>query len=280
MRRNTKRDRTIAVVLLLLATLLLVASLFASWWTIEGVGEGVTDSMSFGFPATNGGNGVSYACSGGEICPSADSYSNLGFNSTGNLYSMIQYLTIGATFLGLLGALLAFGTRFRPSWTAPAILLILVALILALVAPVVLTISQPGAIQNDGGARFAGTNGTNPSNSFWGSSSSGTGNFTVTYTWGATTGWLLSLLAFLLFSVGLIVLARTRHSTPVDSSMEEATPVPPPLDPEEPESPSPAPPDQEAALPNPRFQIPRTRSSRPASVLRAKFFKERSGWTG
>ncbi len=88
--QHEARSNDCGLLLLLLATLLLVASLFVSWWTIEGIGEGVTDSMSFGFPATNGGNGVSYACSGGEICPSADSYSNLGFNSTGNLYSMIQ----------------------------------------------------------------------------------------------------------------------------------------------------------------------------------------------
>lgn len=280
MRRNTKRDRTIAACLFLLATILLVASLFVGWWIIQGIGEGVTDSMSFGFPATSGGNGVSYTCSGGEICPSSDSYSDLGLNNTGNLYSTTQVLVIGAVIFGLLGTLIAFGTWSRRSWITPSILLIFLALVLALIAPALLAISQPGAIQQDGGAKFAGTNGTNPSNSFWGSSSSGTGNFTVTYTWGATTGWLLSLVAFTMYLVGWFVLGRTRYHILDIPPIGDPTSLQTLRAPSESESQPSTSPDPEWGLTSRSFYASRAKLVRSAFGRRAKFFKERSSCTG
>jgi hypothetical protein len=212
------RRRRLGGFIVLLGAILLVASLFVGWWMIQVSGFGLTETVSLGFPATNGGNGISAACSGNDSsftshCPSPETYSSASLNNTGKLYNMVQFLVLGGVLLGLLGALLALGFPGSRSGLTPGIVLVVLAMIVALVAPVWLTVSQPGAMKSDYPTSTIGGNGTNPSNTFWGSNSSDG----VVYTWGANTGWYLSLVAFALFVAALFVL-RTPRTPKMDDT--------------------------------------------------------------
>jgi hypothetical protein len=213
-----QRKRKIAGIILVVAVVLLVSSLFVGWWAIQAAIPGQSEKASFNFPATSGGYGVIYSCAGNDssftaTCPSPETYSDEGLNNTGRLYTSVQYVVIAGIAMGILGALLLFAAFRRQSGSKLGTVLIGLAFILAIVAPIALAVAQPGAIQSDNQPSFGGTNGTTPSNSFWGSNNSSDPDFPYTVTWGASTGWYLALVAGGFFLVALVILVQARHPT-------------------------------------------------------------------
>ncbi|MFZ1024242.1 MAG: hypothetical protein WAN87_08910, partial [Thermoplasmata archaeon] len=150
---DVRRRRSVGV-LVLVGVILLVASLFVGWWTIQASGFGITETLVLGFPVTNGGNGVSYECGGNlseftDHCPSPETYSSASLNATGRLYTAIQILVIGGIVLGLLGGVLVLRTGGDGPRRKPTIIFLVLALVLSLVAPAALTLGQPSAMNAD-----------------------------------------------------------------------------------------------------------------------------------
>jgi hypothetical protein len=212
----TRRRQRLGGGLMLGGVILLVASLFVGWWSIQLSGFDITETLVLGFPATSGGNGVSFECSGNlseftNHCPSPETYSNASLSSTGKLYTAIQSLVFAGIVAGLLGVLLALGIVGGGNRRKLTIALACLAVSLALLAPVALTVAQPSAMNSDHPYGTIGSSATSPTNSFWGSNVSDG----ISYSWGASAGWYLALGAFVLILVGLIQFARVPKSTEV-----------------------------------------------------------------
>jgi hypothetical protein len=126
-------------------------------------------------------------------------YSDAHLTNTGNLYAEVTYITFGAIALGFLGGILALtsgGARKAGRG------LVAIALILAIVAPIMLFALQPGALSND----HAIPGGGGPASSFFGScagsSCPGGGPAGSAATWGPSIGWYLSIIGIVLFLLG------------------------------------------------------------------------------
>ncbi|MFZ0892756.1 MAG: hypothetical protein WB778_00880 [Thermoplasmata archaeon] len=206
---NGGRRRRWGAALVLAGVILLIASLFVGWWSLEVSGFGITETLVLGFPVPNGGNGVSFECGGNlsqfiQHCPASETYSNASLNATGTLYTAIQFLVFGGVVLGLLGGVLALRTGAVGPRRKLTIVLVTLALALSLAAPAALALAQPAAMHADYPKGTVGSNGTSPTNSFWGTNSTDG----IAYDWGASVGWYVALGAFLLILVGLFLISR------------------------------------------------------------------------
>jgi hypothetical protein len=196
MRGRAQRARLIGSVVVLVGILLLAGSLFLGWWYIyDAYGSGVT--VYYGFPGTYGG--IHYSSPNAVY-----SYSDFHLAHTATLYTEIQYVVILAFFVGAGGGFLGFWWRDRKGIVGP--LVVIVAALIALAAPVALALAQPGAIQGDHefNSAYGGT--VTPWNSFWGASTL-PGRQGVS--WGPSVGWYLVIACGALFIVGAILLLNS-----------------------------------------------------------------------
>lgn len=220
----------LAGVLAIIGALLLIVSMFLGWYTIQfngslsGVTTSGTENLLPGSSYTS-----STSCSGSQYCPAStsttNSYSSTNQTSVGNLMMTTQYLLIGGFVLGLLGAILGFAASMkgRENWATPAMILVVLALLLALVTPVYVYAAMPGAFSSDTPSADR-TNGSGPWSSFFGSSSSSGGG---SVTWGGGIGWDLAWGAFVLFLIAVVLLWRDRMAPkPAEPSMSSTMPAP------------------------------------------------------
>ncbi len=210
MSRSARTKRTVAGAVVLIGVILLISSLFLGWWSYQISAFGDSDTATFGLPTTS--PQVSISCSGPDAaCPSSETYSSYQATNTGNLYASVQYLLLGGLALGVVGAIVSLLSRGRQRLVQPALILIILALIVALLAPIHLLLAQPGAIAQDystsgNGNLGGGSNGTSPANSFWGSTS-GSG---ATATWGPSPGWYLAVVGGVILIGGFALLFSGR----------------------------------------------------------------------
>ncbi len=216
-----KAGRTAAAIVLLIAVVLTIAALFMPWYTEEfsASGQSASQNAYLGFPSTNGT--IQYSCSGTSSCPPQTSYSAVKANNTGNLAEMGYLVVLVDIVLGLVAVGLAFASRGNARRTGAAVALGVVAMILAIAATGYFAVALPGAIGSDS----PNHPGNGPWSSFFGSNSTGGGG---TLTWGPAIGWYLCLGAFILFLVGVVVLARARGDppTPLPVAVPAAPPAP------------------------------------------------------
>lgn len=234
MYHTTKRDRTIGSVLVLIGAALLLIALFTTWYDHSESGSfgGVTIKDTSDFYLGNGGSAVqsSSSCSGNaSICQyvtgntTSMSYTQARLNDTGSLAVAGQGVVIAGFVLGLLSALLGIGARSNQPWVLPTIVLAILALILAIAAPLLMFAAQPAAIDKDVTAQDHGVppTGSGPWSSFAGSNAS--------FSWGPSMGWYISLGASAVILVGGIFWLRARGPPPtagpdVTSSSTESPP--------------------------------------------------------
>jgi hypothetical protein len=250
----------LGAILLIIGAILLIAALFTSWytWSLQESGAGGSITGDTDFHAGTSYT-TSFSCSGeassvcpsGATCPYSGSSSTgctaAGENKTGQLYAVTEFIVIGGLVLGFLAGILALMGGTKPGMRKGAVALGAIALILALVGPVVLLAAQPGAVKSDstpsGGSAPSGSG---PYSSYFGSCSGsncgfgGSGATSVSGTWGPSVGWYLSIVAFVLFLLGVIMVMRGgRESSampasapapaaPMDSSMGAPPPASPP----------------------------------------------------
>jgi len=208
------RRTLVAMLVVLIGVVLLIVSLFTPWYTTEASGDGITASMNFypGLPTTNGT--IQYVCSGtGVPCPSSTSYSDYGINNTGRVAETGYFLIIAGIVFGLLAVILALLGRRKPGRGRAAVAVTIIAVILAIAAPGAFAVELPHAISQD----YPGATGTGPWSSFFGSNSTTESGFTLTSTWGPAIGWYLSIGAFVVLWVGVILLLRQRKE-PVETA--------------------------------------------------------------
>jgi len=208
--------RTLGAIIVLVGTVLLVAAIFLPWYSEQvtiGGGPSETQYFYLGTPGTNGT--VQYSCSGlaaGESCPSSTSYSSYGqqntydLNDTGLIAATAFFLLIIGAILGFVAAVLAFGRRQKPGRGGAAWGLAAVALILALIAPLVFAGALPNALSHD--LPSSVRQGSGPWSSFYGSNSTTVGTSTVSESWGPSVGWYLSIVAFVVLLVGVALVRR------------------------------------------------------------------------
>ena len=217
------------------AAVVLIVALFLGWYAISATllhpGSRVLTTTTFHLGQTLS---ESSSCSGLELgCPSPTStsstYSGAGLNDTGHLYAVMEVAVVIGVLLGIIGGglLLTLRKGKPPSW---ATYLILAALVMAVVAPVGLSVLQPSALSNDSYAKGMPAS---AATSFVGSCNETTCAppnelFGVSESWGPGAGWYLAFVAIVLFLASLLV-ARAGPSRSVASSTPAAsgsTPVP------------------------------------------------------
>jgi hypothetical protein len=209
----------VGAVMLLIGAILLIVALFTPWYTYGASGGGVSENTNF-YPGFAGQNGtVQFTCSGTPSCPAQTSYSNEHLNNTAQIAETGFSLLIVGFIVGLLAAVLGLMSGRKPGHAGKARLLGILALIIALITPIIFLAALPGAIAKDTPNHPAGSG---PWSSFFGSNSTSYPGGTESITWGAGVGWYLAFVAFVLFLLGIILLSRARKQ---DAAMAAAPPM-------------------------------------------------------
>jgi len=220
---SNKGRRLVGAIIVLIGAILLIAAVFIPWYTYQAkttspLGSGTTTINSYpGLPNQNGT--IQCSTSGTASCPySQTSYQSAKYTNTGNIAETGFFLLIVGFVLGFIGAILGVASRSNSKRAMPALALGIIALILALVTPVLFMATLPGAQSSDIPSAARGSS-SGPWSSFFGSSSATpfTG-VTVNFTWGPGIGWYLSFVAFVILLIGVIFLLRYR--------MDPAEPAP------------------------------------------------------
>ena len=229
-----KAGRLVGAIIVLVGAVLLIAALFMPWYTWQTTasegGASITGTINTypGLPSTNGTVQYSYSCTNvpSGFCPNStsDSYSHLNLNSTGQVAETGFFLLITGFVIGLIGAIIGLTSGKNSRRAGPAMALGAVAMILAVAAFGLFAVTLPGAISNDS----KGHSGDGPWSSFIGSGSTNYSGIPATDTWGPAIGWYLTIGAFGVLLIGVILLAVSRKSppepTPVSVPAPTATP--------------------------------------------------------
>jgi hypothetical protein len=202
-----------------LGALVLLGCLFVSWYdtsyqvslSVPGASASGTAHVRF-YAGDRVVNTTTLSCSGavsgypgcGKTTSNSSSYSTDHLDATGRWYTDIEYMVIVGFVLGIVAGLIALAMRGRPGSRGAVVGLGVVAFLLALAAPLLLLVFQPGALSAD---HFASsTNGPGPWSSFFGSCS-GNGCFGGagggSAAWGPSYSWYGALLAFFLLLIGV-----------------------------------------------------------------------------
>jgi hypothetical protein len=228
-RSSTTKRSALGGTLLIVGVALLLVSLFVGWYVVTASGSGSSDGSSF----TVGGTATYYplnyvetlTCSGSSECFSntttTGSWSQGGTGNLAALYDTVSAFVIGGIILGLVAAGLAFASGARRSGLVRTIAAI--AILLAVLAPVLLLAAQPTVLNGGSGTPSSGSS---PRTSFFGSCS-GTGcgeslqsGTTLSASWGPSIGWYLSLVAIVPLLAGLFLVWGRRKGPAVPSIYE------------------------------------------------------------
>jgi DNA-directed RNA polymerase subunit RPC12/RpoP len=140
--------------------------------------------------------------------PMEQSYDNesareLNFVKTFGTTQMMVFVGIIGCIIGLMGAAMVTFEKINSKIGA---VLVLLAVILSLIAPMYLMFTLPGALNEDYGEPPINKMGTD----FFGSEKEESGNITSDYTWGGSTGWFLPIIAMVMCIVALILVAKSK----------------------------------------------------------------------
>ncbi|MCI4373009.1 MAG: hypothetical protein L3K02_05145 [Thermoplasmata archaeon] len=203
-----KGTRLTASTLLLIATLLLAASMAVSWWGASISGGGHATVIGFA-------PGSSYNAQGGFNGTVQQTYISAGLVHVGELYEAVLGIGLVATIAGLVSVVLSYlgaFASFKTRRTIPLSLLItLISLASAATLPILVALGQPGAFNADNTSGFGSAAcgpSPNPCTAFWGSISAGGS----TVSWGADVGWYLAVAAAVLLLVAFIQLWSVRNA--------------------------------------------------------------------
>lgn len=212
----------VGAVLGLIGFILITVALVTPWYFSKVSESGGPFSGAYeqqNYYLGDGSNSIQPTCGGlpsGASCGNSTSYTSSppDYNNTGHLSEALQGLVIGGLILGLLGFIFAFMARKNQKMVRWAMIFLVLAMLLAIVAPIAQLAAQPGAIHSDISNNKGSTSSDGPWNTYFGSNSSSQtfGGTTVTTdeSWGANTGWYLSIGAFVVFLVAAILLMRSR----------------------------------------------------------------------
>lgn len=226
---SKKAWRLAGTIIILIGAILLIAALFTPWYAYKTSYAGASETQNSypGIASTNGT--IQYTCSGlpaGASCPSQTSYSSIVPKETnvGNIAETGFFLLIVGIILGIIAAIFGFVSRGNARRSGPALTLGIIALLLAIVAPVLFAAALPGAVSSDISTTYRPPNTSGPWSSFTGSSS-----YTnplvgvVSFNWGPGVGWYLSIGAFVILLVGVVLLFIGRKEPSAPTPAPEST---------------------------------------------------------
>ncbi len=220
---SVKGTRLTASTLVLIASIMLAASMGVSWWGASESGGGHARVLGFE-------PGSAYSDQNGSLSTS-QTYISAGLVHVGQLYEAILGIGLLATLAGFLGAILcylgAFGALRSRKILPVSLLITLISFVATVITPVLAALGQPGAYNADGssglGASGCGPS-PNPCTSFWGSVSAGG----FTFSWGADVGWYLAIAAAVLLLVAFLQLWNTRKMPYTPEEIRAASLMAPP----------------------------------------------------
>jgi hypothetical protein len=222
------RLRYAAAAWALAAAAILVLLLFVPWYTVNEQAYGITANPSLTFNLYLGSSvKLATSCTNGEVChtPSSQSltYSNLGWNQTGELFSALRYVVVAAIAAAALGAGLIIARGGKPPVARTVVLGLLAgAAALVLTSLLASVAIQPITMHNDGipynsmtGPTFVGSCGPGASANC---SAYVQGVGVAAWlggpvTWAPNVGWYIGFIALGMAIVALI-LARRVDKTP------------------------------------------------------------------
>ena len=190
----------LALFFCVIGLVLMMASLFIPWW-------GMKSSVVVGDETHTSGGGL-YYISGASLYSSDSSVLSLCGATLAMAVLAIMFTTLTIV------SILFFAIGMLRSKKLPLIMGILM-IVFAIVAPAVFAAGLPGAIKKDdqkqAGEDYEAPGHTDPSNSFFGSYNVEDSR----YTWGGDSGWVMSLLAFIFLLLGLIFVLITKTASVV-----------------------------------------------------------------
>jgi uncharacterized membrane protein len=203
---SVKGTRLTASTLILIATLLLGASMGVSWWGASVSGGG--HALVLGFDP-----GSSYTVQSQSNTTTQYTYISAGLVHVGQVYEAVLGIGVVAALAGLVSTILSYLGAFSTFKTRKiqpfALVITLVSLVAAIALPVLVTVGQPGAFNADNTSGFGSANcgpTPNPCTAFWGSMSAGG----FTESWGADVGWYMGIAAAVLLLFAFIQLWGVR----------------------------------------------------------------------
>ena len=207
-----KGRRVVGAIIVLVGAILLIAALFTPWYAFKTSYAGASETQNSypGIPSTNGT--IQYTCSSlptGVTCPPQTSYSSIVPKETnvGNIAETGFFLLIVGIILGFLATIFGVMSRGNARRSTPALALGIIALLLAIITPVLFAAALPGAISSDISTTYRPPNTSGPWSSFIGSSSYTSPVVgSVSLDWGPGVGWYLAIVAFVILLVGVILL--------------------------------------------------------------------------
>jgi uncharacterized membrane protein len=208
-----QRRALIGFILVIVSLVLIGISLVMPWYTIkmEAGAMGVSTEADINYY-------LDHAESNVLETTETINYDDEGIKDAAstNVFKTTQimvFLGLIGCILGLVGAALVMTDKMNSKVGA---MLVLVAFILALLAPIYIMVALPGAYQEEvdeagGSVEFLPEG---MGKSFFGSEESSTdvGGFDMTtkYSWGGGTGWIFALIAFILLLVALLMVAGSK----------------------------------------------------------------------
>jgi uncharacterized OB-fold protein len=202
----TRRDVSRSAFLIVASALLLV-SLFAGWYVVSATasysyeeGPVTLNATSTQYPFNHYSETIT--CEGSANCFGNQTYTGTNSGSLATLYDLAAGLVVGAVITGVTGVIVSFaGGRNRARLTGN---LALAALILSLMAPAIMFAAQPYVLNTQGAPGGSAQNqsaGPSPRTSYFGTcSGSGCGSAltpgeTLNANWGPGLGWYLPIAA-------------------------------------------------------------------------------------
>lgn len=213
--------RLLGALVLLLGAAVLLAALIQPWYTYSNTivggpaGAGGTRGYTFYLGASGSNGTVHLTISGPQFSSSSqESYDNAGLSQTGLVAEITFGLVAAGCAFGLAAGALGLASRGRARWTTPILVLAFLSLALAIAAPEVFAQALPWGFSRDVPASQRTGLPDGPWSSFNGSSHLTSGTVGSILTWGPSTGWYLSIVAFAIVAVGTVVLFLYRRDPP------------------------------------------------------------------
>lgn len=197
--------------LALAAGILLILSVFLSWYTVTITSSSGTTVASLNlYP----GQSVSLSSTSGSLSSTySTSYANAGLNNTGYLYTLLEIILVGGAILGLSGAGLLVGAAGRGAsstarrWGENLVILVIG---LAVIVLVMMPVAQPMVLSNDSYHQGANSSGGGPTTSYFGTEPIGSS----VATWGPGPGWYVTIISVILLALGLgLAISGSRADT-------------------------------------------------------------------
>ncbi len=218
-----QKKALVGMILVLVALIMIGISLAMPWYsaelTVKGYGEPDTTSLDYYFDHRD----INWMNKTTSYSYDEEGIQNLTFVSTFETTQMLVYLGLLGCVIGIIGASIVMQGKMNQKIGA---LLILVAVIFSLIAPLYLMSSLPGAFNEDFGddESFPDNMGTD----FFGSqkyeSDLPFSNATYEATWGGSTGWFLPIIAMALCVIALILVATSKPAI-VPFAVEQPLPA-------------------------------------------------------